>query len=71
MSLLYYSRMRFIQNLTRLLLAGPQIAHVISIFAGNIEDSIKSGPPHRHTASRGLRNDERTQERYLHEDLFL
>lgn len=45
MSLLYYSRMRFIQNLTRLLLAGPQIAHVISIFAGNIEDSIKSGPP--------------------------
>jgi hypothetical protein len=43
MSLLYYSRMRFIQNLAPLLLASTQPAHVISIFAGNMEDSIKSG----------------------------
>lgn len=41
MSLLYYSRMRFIQNLTPLLLAPTQTTHVISIFAGNMEDSIK------------------------------
>jgi hypothetical protein len=32
--------MRFIQNLTPLLLASPGTAHVISIFAGNAEDSI-------------------------------
>jgi hypothetical protein len=43
MSLLYYSRMRFIQNLTPLLLASSETAHVISIFAGNMEDSIKPG----------------------------
>lgn len=42
MSLLYYSRMRFIQNLTPLLLASPGSAHVISIFAGSMEDSIPS-----------------------------
>ncbi|KAJ4992467.1 short-chain dehydrogenase [Stagonosporopsis vannaccii] len=41
MSLLYYSRMRFIQNLTPLLLASQGAAHVISIFAGNTEDSVK------------------------------
>lgn len=43
MSLLYYSRMRFIENLTPLLLASPGTAHVISIFAGNTEDIIKAG----------------------------
>lgn len=43
MALLYYSRMRFIQNLTPLLLASTQTAHVISIFAGNMEDSIGRG----------------------------
>ena len=42
MSLLYYSRVRFIQNLTPLLEAAPNPAHVISIFAGGIEDSIKA-----------------------------
>ena len=43
MSLLYYSRMRLIQNLTPLLAAAPNTARVISIFAGNMEDSIKPG----------------------------
>ncbi|KAF3037101.1 hypothetical protein E8E12_006077 [Didymella heteroderae] len=43
MALLYYSRMRFIQTLTPLLLASTHTAHVISIFAGNTEDSIKFG----------------------------
>jgi hypothetical protein len=43
MSLLYYSRMRFILTLTPLLSASPGTAHVISIFAGGFEDSIKSG----------------------------
>lgn len=43
MSLLFYSRMRFIQNLTPLLTASPNIAHVISIFAGGFEDAIKPG----------------------------
>jgi hypothetical protein len=43
MSLLYYSRIRFIQNLTPLLSASPNTAHVISIFAGNTEDSPKAG----------------------------
>lgn len=43
MSLLYYSRMRLIQNLTPLLLASAGTAHVISIFAGNMEDKIKTG----------------------------
>ncbi|KAF2995347.1 hypothetical protein E8E13_002415 [Curvularia kusanoi] len=41
MSLLYYSRLRFIHNLTPLLLAPPSPSHVISIFAGNMEDSLK------------------------------
>jgi hypothetical protein len=35
--------MRFIQNLTPLLLASSETAHVISIFAGNMEDGIKPG----------------------------
>jgi hypothetical protein len=43
MSLLYYSRLRFIQNLTPLLIAAPNTAHVVSIFAGNFEDPIKAG----------------------------
>ena len=40
MSLLYYSRIRLIQQLTPLLTAGTAPAHVISIFAGGFEDSI-------------------------------
>ncbi|KAJ4346222.1 hypothetical protein N0V95_005588 [Ascochyta clinopodiicola] len=57
MSLLYYSRMRIIQNLTPLLLACTKPAHVISVFAGNTEDSTTPGelpigtPP---TASYGV-----------------
>lgn len=43
MSLLYYSRIRFIQNLTPLLRACPGTAHVISIFAGSMEDKFKPG----------------------------
>ncbi|EUC37257.1 hypothetical protein COCCADRAFT_1841 [Bipolaris zeicola 26-R-13] len=43
MSLLYYSRIRFIQNLSGLLRASPTTAHVISIFAGSVEDQIKAG----------------------------
>ncbi|KAH6629273.1 hypothetical protein C7974DRAFT_394189 [Boeremia exigua] len=43
MSLLYYSRVRFIQNLTPLLIASPVSAHVVSIFAGNTEDSVRPG----------------------------
>jgi hypothetical protein len=43
MSLLYYSRIRFIQNFTSLLLASASTAHVISVFAGNMEDSVKPG----------------------------
>jgi hypothetical protein len=43
MSLLYYSRIRFIQSLTPLLTASPNTAHVISIFAGNMEDKIAAG----------------------------
>ncbi|ORY03748.1 hypothetical protein BCR34DRAFT_605124 [Clohesyomyces aquaticus] len=43
MSLLYYSRMRFIQNLSPLLTAAPNTAHAISIFAGSMEDSVKPG----------------------------
>jgi len=50
MSLLYYSRMRFIQNLTPLLTAAPTPAHVISIFAGSVEgnhspDALPIGVP--------------------------
>jgi hypothetical protein len=42
MSLLYYSRIRFILNLTPLLYRSqsPSGAHVISIFAGTMEDRI-------------------------------
>jgi hypothetical protein len=43
MSLLYYSRIRFIQNLAPLLIAARNTAHVISIFAGSIEDPVKPG----------------------------
>lgn len=44
LSLLYYSRIRFIQTLTPLLNASINgSARVISIFAGNMEDAIKSG----------------------------
>ena len=43
MSLLYYSRMRYIQRLTPLLTAASTTAHVISIFAGGPEDSFKIG----------------------------
>lgn len=43
MSLLYYSRVRFIQNLMPLLIASEETAHVISIFAGNMEDKVKAG----------------------------
>lgn len=63
MSLLYYSRIRFIQNLTPLLLASPETAHVISIFAGNMEDSIKPNetpigapPPGRYGVTSVRRN---------------
>jgi hypothetical protein len=42
MSLLYYSRMRLIQNFTALLTAAPTTAHVISIFAGSMDDGTKS-----------------------------
>ena len=42
MSLMYYSRIRFIQKLTPLLRASPRTASVISIFAGGIEE--KNGP---------------------------
>lgn len=52
MSLLYYSRIRFLLNLTPLLLhsLNPSGAHVISIFAGTMEDRIDAknlpiGPP--------------------------
>ncbi|CAO2656141.1 Nn.00g049440.m01.CDS01 [Neocucurbitaria sp. VM-36] len=43
MSLLYYSRIRFIEQLTPLLTAATVPAHVISIFAGGVEDSINPG----------------------------
>ncbi|KAH8731912.1 hypothetical protein GQ44DRAFT_766957 [Phaeosphaeriaceae sp. PMI808] len=43
MSCLYYSRMRFILNLTPLLHAAPSTAKVISIYAGSVEDAIKPG----------------------------
>jgi hypothetical protein len=42
MSLLYYSRMRIIQNFIPLLTAALSTAHVISIFAGSMEDGSKS-----------------------------
>jgi hypothetical protein len=41
MSLLYYSRIGFIQNLTPLLTSSLTTAHVISIFAGGFEDPVK------------------------------
>ncbi|KAH7413743.1 hypothetical protein DE146DRAFT_638446 [Phaeosphaeria sp. MPI-PUGE-AT-0046c] len=40
LSLLYYSRLRFITRLTPLLSASPSSARVISIFAGNVEDGL-------------------------------
>jgi hypothetical protein len=40
MTLLYYSRMRLIQNLTSLLSASPRTGHVISIFAGGMESNV-------------------------------
>jgi hypothetical protein len=43
MSLLYYSRMRFIYSLSSLLTASPNTTRVISIFAGTIEDNINPG----------------------------
>jgi NAD(P)-dependent dehydrogenase (short-subunit alcohol dehydrogenase family) len=43
MSLLYYSRMRFIQKLTPLLTAAPGTAHVVSIFAGSMEGRVQPG----------------------------
>ncbi|RAR08154.1 short-chain dehydrogenase [Stemphylium lycopersici] len=43
MSLIYYSRIRFIQKLTRLLRASPRTARVISIFAGGVEEENKPG----------------------------
>jgi len=43
MSLMYYSRIRFIQKLTPLLRASPRTASVISIFAGGIEEKNEPG----------------------------
>ena len=40
MSLLYYSRMRFIMKLLPLLLASPLPAHVISVFAAGLEGNL-------------------------------
>jgi hypothetical protein len=45
MSLIYYSRIHFIQRLTPLLTAAPATAHVISVFAGSMEETIKPGAP--------------------------
>lgn len=42
MSLLYYSRMRFIMKLLPLLLASPLPAHVISVYAGGLEAKLFS-----------------------------
>ena len=41
MSLLYYARIRCAQNLIPLLTASPRKAHVISVFAGSVEDKVK------------------------------
>jgi hypothetical protein len=43
MSLLYYSRLSFIQHLTPLLLAPSSPSHVISVFAGSMEEKIAPG----------------------------
>ena len=40
MSLLYYSRMRFIMNFLPLLLASPLPAHVVSVFAAGLEGNF-------------------------------
>lgn len=46
LSLLYYSRIRLVKGLAPLLTARESgSARVISIFAGNVEDSIKPGAP--------------------------
>jgi hypothetical protein len=44
MSLLYYSRIRFINNLLPLLTAAPEPAHVISVYAAGMESSGKFYP---------------------------
>ena len=40
MSLIYYSRIRFILNLMPLLLAAPQSAHVVSVYAAGLEAKL-------------------------------
>ena len=40
MSLIYYSRIRFIIKLMPLLLAAPQPAHVVSVYAGGLEAKL-------------------------------
>ena len=40
MSLIYYSRIRFIIKLMPLLLAGPQSAHVVSVYAAGLEAKL-------------------------------
>ena len=40
MSLIYYSRIRFIINLMPLLLASPQPAHVVSVYAAGLEAKL-------------------------------
>ncbi len=42
MSLMYYSRIRYIQQLTPLLLASPTTSHVISVFAGSMEATVET-----------------------------
>jgi hypothetical protein len=44
MSLLYYSRIRFINNLLPLLTAGAEPAHIISVYAAGMEGSGKFFP---------------------------
>ncbi|KAF2493115.1 hypothetical protein BU16DRAFT_465070 [Lophium mytilinum] len=43
LSTVYYSRMRFVQQLLPVLLAAPLPAHVISIYAGGMEDGTSPG----------------------------
>jgi hypothetical protein len=46
LSTLYYSRIRFIAQLTPLLTASPRQGHVISVYAGSFEEvSAKEEPP--------------------------
>ncbi|KAH9909278.1 hypothetical protein F4778DRAFT_222931 [Xylariomycetidae sp. FL2044] len=44
MSMVYYSRMRFIQQLIPLLTASPVPGHVVSVYAGGLEDGVGSKP---------------------------